>query len=140
MRSTCSFSPWAARCRRRATASGRYRWSVPSPSACKRYALAWVQGQLDSVKYLRYRARKHLRSVLRTASFDQRALTLLIGGRELSVQALEQDAALFNGAFGLAGPGLLKWSGPIHTQTTEESEAFRDLLWAEAASSRYSRA
>jgi hypothetical protein len=41
------------------------------------YGLAWVQGQLDSVKYLRYRARKRLTGLLRAASCDQRALELL---------------------------------------------------------------
>jgi hypothetical protein len=104
------------------------------------YALAWVQGQLDSVKYLRYRARKHLAGVLRAASFDQRALELLIDGHRLTVHDLEQDSELFKSTCLINGNGVLKWTGVLHPLTPEESGALRDLLWAEAAVTRYTAA
>jgi hypothetical protein len=104
------------------------------------YALAWVQGQLDSVKYLRYRARKHLSGVLRAASFDQRALELLIDGRRLTVHDLEQDSELFKSTCLMNGNGVLKWTGVLHPLTPTEAGALRDLLWADAAVTRYTAA
>lgn len=101
------------------------------------YALAWVQGQVDALKYLRYRARTHLAPrPLRAASFDQRALELLIDGQRLSVHELEQAFALFKGAHALTGPGVLKWTNTLYTLSPEEAGALRDLLWAEAAATR----
>jgi hypothetical protein len=97
------------------------------------YALAWVQGQLDALKYLRYRARRQLATgPLRAASFDQRALELLIDGQRLTVHELEQNFALFKGAHALTGPGVLKWTKSLHTLTPAEAAALRDLLWADA--------
>lgn len=105
------------------------------------YALAWVQGQLGALKYLRYRARTHLApGPLRAASFDQRALELLIDGRRLSVHELEQSFALFKEAHALSGPGVLKWTNVLHTLTPAEAAALRDLLWADAAATRYGAA
>jgi len=102
------------------------------------YALAWVQGQLDALKYLRYRARKHLApGPLRPASFDQRELELLIDGKRLSVHELEQDFALFKGAHALTGPGVLKWTNTLHQLSPQQAGAFRDVVWADAAATRY---
>lgn len=104
------------------------------------YALAWVQGQLDSLKYLRYRARTRLGGVLRAASFDQRTLELLIDGRRLTVHELEQDFVVFKGASQITGSGVLRWTRVLHPLTPEEASALRDLLWAEAAAVRYTAA
>jgi len=126
------------------TKSDTYR-SVPLVGALAdraiTYALTWVQGQLDALKYLRYRARKHLApGPLRAASFVLRDIELLIDGRRLDVHTLEQDFALFTSAHGLRGPGVLKQTTVLTKLTSDEARAFRDLLWAEAAATRYGAA
>jgi hypothetical protein len=105
------------------------------------YALAWVQAQVDALKYLRYRARTRLApGPLRAASFDQRALELLIDGQRLSVHELEQNFALFKGAHALCGPGVLKGTNALYTLSPLEAGALRDLLWAQAGATRYGAA
>lgn len=125
------------------TKSNTYR-SVPIVGALAKrvqtYARLWVENQLETLKYLRYRARKRLDGMQRSASFDLRAVELLIDGTTLSVHVLEQNVALFTGACDVSGPGLLKWDNSILQLTAAQAEAFRDLLWAEAASARYSAA
>lgn len=104
------------------------------------YALTWVQAQLDTLKYLRYGARKQLFGVLRSASFDQRELELLIDGARLTVRGLEGDFELFKSAHRLRGAGLLKWANVVRKLTSAEAQAFRDLIWAESAATRYTAA
>ncbi|MDQ2914091.1 MAG: hypothetical protein M3T56_12650 [Chloroflexota bacterium] len=104
------------------------------------YAWTWVYGQLDAVRYLRYRARKQLTGALRQASFDTGRLELRIGGQRLTVRAVEQSPVLFRDAAGLSGSGLLERNGVFHHLTPTEAQAFRDLLWADAAVTRYGAA
>jgi hypothetical protein len=56
------------------------------------------------------------------------------------VAELEQDFELFKGAGMIDGTGFLKWTAALHPLTRDEAGALRDLLWAEAASTRYTAA
>ncbi|MEK6225594.1 MAG: hypothetical protein AABM40_04780 [Chloroflexota bacterium] len=101
------------------------------------YALEWVRGQLDCVRYLRYRSRKGLSPALDQASRTPRALRLLIADEFLTVETLETDATLFRRTHELSSKGYLDDGSTRHELSETEAVAFRNLLWTEAAGTRY---
>lgn len=100
------------------------------------YAWGWLDDQLGSLKYLRYRSRRRLSAPLR-AMGASRTTRLLMCGRVISVAGMETEPVLWREVASLVGTGYLQTRRGARQLDPASAAALRDVLWATAASRHY---
>lgn len=105
------------------------------------YARAWVDHQILSLTYLRYRSRRHLAPALRKASLRTDDLALMIGGKVLTSALMRSDPKAWHGAAEIKGQGYLRIRGGTPKKLDlKETQSIRTLIWADGAALHYKSA